>query len=198
MRNSHYTIVTTLAVLLGAPLSTSAQGVFFGAGVGAASVPRSVAPLCASARRLTGPSLSAQAGLHAKGLRFATGLDYTARPYNDAADCVPNVGIHTDSVFAPANNSVITAAGEVSFMPMNQLGLSVGAGWVPDHRSWFVSGGIGIQYRKLRGEITARRHRTSFDEVTRDFTAQGVREISRSSHTEGSWGGLIRLLLVTR
>src|SRR5688500_9985845 len=100
MRTFRYVILSTLVVLLGDPLSTSGQGVFFGAGVGAASVPRSVAPLCASARRLTGPSFSAQAGLHAKGLRFATGLDYTARPYNDAAECVPNVGIHTDSVFA--------------------------------------------------------------------------------------------------
>jgi hypothetical protein len=61
-----------------------------------------------------------------------------------------------------------------------------------------MSSGVGLQYWKIRAEIAARWHRTSFEEVTREFTGQGVREISRSSHTEDSLGGIVRLLLVTR
>jgi hypothetical protein len=103
-----------------------------------------------------------------------------------------------DSIFADATNSEVTASGDIWFLATRQLSVSVGAGWVPDGRSWYMSGGIGAQYRRIRAEITARRHRTSFDEITRDFTNPGVREISRSSHTEESWGGVARLLLVTR
>lgn len=192
-----YAITFTL-VLIGTPIGANAQRVFFGAGVGAASVPRSLAPLCGSARRLTGPTLSAQAGFHARRLRVSTGLDFTARGYKDAASCVPKAGISVDSIFAQATNSEMTASGDIWFLATRQLSVSVGAGWVPDGRSWFTSGGIGAQYRRIRAEITARRHRTSFDELTREFTNPGVREISRSSHTEESWGGVVRLLLVTR
>ena len=41
-------------------------------------------------------------------------------------------------------------------------------------------------------------HRVSLEEITREYTNPGVREISRSSHTEESWGGIGRLLFVTR
>jgi hypothetical protein len=197
-KHCRYAIMVTLAVLFGTPVCANAQRVFFGAGVGAASVPRSLAPLCGSARRLTGGNFSAQAGFHAKRLRVSTGLDFTARGYTDVASCIPKVGISVDSIFGPANTAAITAAGDVWFLATRQLSVSLGAGWVPDRDSWFTSGGIGLQYRRIRVEIAARRHRISFDEITREFTNPGVREISRSSHTEHSWGGLVRLLFVTR
>ena len=190
--------ITVVIVLIGTPIGANAQRVFFGAGVGAASVPRSLHPICRSARRLTGPTLSAQAGFHARRLRVSTALDFTARGYDDVASCVPNSGVTVDSIFAEAGNSEVTASGDIWFLATRQLSVSVGAGWVPDGRSWFASGGIGAQYRRIRVELTARRHSTSYDELTRDFTNPGVREISRSSHTEESWGGVMRLLLVTR
>jgi len=199
MQRQHcrYAITATL-VLIGTPIGANAQRVFFGAGVGAASVPRSLHPICASARRLTGPTFSAQAGFHARRLRVSTALDFTARGYDDVASCVPNAGITVDSIFAQASNSEMTASGDIWFLATRQLSVSVGAGWVPDGRSWFTSGGIGAQYRRIRAEITTRLHRTSFDELTREFTNPGVREISRSSRTEESWGGVVRLLLLTR
>ena len=199
MQTQHYRYVVALTVvLIGTPIDVNAQQVFFGAGVGAASVPRSLHPVCGSARRLSGATFSAQAGFHARRLRVSTGLDFTARGYDDVASCIPRAGISVDSIFADATNSEVTASGDIWFLATRQLSVSVGAGWVPDGRSWFMSGGIGAQYRRIRAEITARRHRTSFDEITRDFTNPGVREISRSSHTEESWGGVARLLLVTR
>ena len=191
-------MITPLVLLFGAPISAIAQRVFVGAGVGVASLPRSLAPLCGSARRLTGPTLSAQAGLSTKRIRVSTDLDVTARGYTEAADCIPKVGTSVDSIFAPANTTATTAAGNVWFLATRELNVSVGAGWIPGHRSWFTSAGVGSQYWKIRAEITARWHRTSFDEVVREFTGQGVREISRSSRTEDSWGGSVRLLLVTR
>ena len=191
-------VITTLVLLFGTPIRANAQRAFVGAGVGVASLPRSLEPLCGSARRLTGPTLSAQAGLYAKQLRLSAGLDVTARGYSEAADCIAKVGTAVDSIFAADNNTAMTAAGNVWFLATRELNVGVGAGWVPGHESWFTSGGVGMQYRRIRAEITARWHRTSFDEVVREFTGQGVREISRSSHTESSWGGSIRLLLVTR
>lgn len=192
-----YRIMVTV-VLIGTPIGANAQPVFFGAGAGAASVPRSLHPLCGSARRLTGATLSAQAGFLARRLRVSTSLDFTARGYDDVASCVPRAGISVDSIFAEATNSETTASGDIWFLATRQLSVSVGAGWVPDGRSWFASGGIGAQYRRIRAELIARRHRTSYDELTRDFTNPGIREISRSSHTEESWGWVVRLLLVTR
>ena len=197
-RHCRYAIVLILAVLFSTPIDANAQRVFYGAGAGAGSVPRSLAPLCGSARRLNGATFSAQAGFYAKRLRVSTGLDFTARGYSDAASCISKVGISVDSIFGPANTAALTTAGDVWFLATRQLSVSVGAGWIPGRDAWFTSGGVGAQYRKIRAEITARRHRTSFEEVTRDFASSGVREISRSSHTEDSWGGLARILLVTR
>jgi hypothetical protein len=193
-----YVVLAILSVQFGTPKRANAQRAFFGAGVGAASVPRSLAPLCGSARRLKGGSFSAQAGFLAKRLRVSTGLDLTARGYSDAADCVPRAGISVDSIFGPANTTALTAGGDVWFLATRQLSVGVGAGWVPGRDSWFTSGGVGAQYRKIRAEILARRHRVSFDEITREFTNPGVREISRTSHTEHSSGWLVRLLFVTR
>jgi hypothetical protein len=197
-RPTLHAITAALVLLCGAPAGAAAQRSFFGAGVGVASLPRSLTPLCGSARRLTGPTLNVLAGFHANRLRVSTGLDATARGYSDAAGCVPRVGTSVDSIFAQGTNSAVTAAGDVWLVVTRQLNLGVGAGWVPGHESWFLSGGLGSQYRKLRLELAARWHRASFEEVTRDFSVPGVREISRSSHTEGSWGGVVRLLLVSR
>ena len=195
---THRFAITAIMVLIGTPIGANAQRVFFGGGVGGASMPRSLHPICGSARRLTGPTLSAQAGFHARRLRVTTGMDFTTRGYDDVASCVPNSGITVDSIFADATNSEVTASGDIWFLATRQLSVSLGAGWVPDGRSWFASGGIGAQYRRIRAELTARRHSTSYDELTSDYTNPGVREISRSSHTEESWGGVLRLLLVTR
>jgi len=185
-------------LILGIPFCANAQRAFFGAGVGAASVPRSLAPLCGSARRLTGGSVSAQAGFNARRLRVSTGLDFTARGYSDAASCIPRAGISVDSIFGPASTAALTASGDVWFLATRQLSAGVGAGWVPGRDSWFTSGGVGAQFRKIRAEVLGRRHHVAFDEVTREFTNPGVREISRATHTEESWGWLVRLLLVTR
>jgi hypothetical protein len=197
-QHCRYVVLASLVVPFGTPKWANAQRAFFAAGVGAASVPRSLAPLCGSARRLTGGSFSAQAGFLAKRLRVSTGLDFTARGYSDAASCIPRAGISVDSIFGPANTASITAGGDAWFLATRELSVSVGAGWVPGRDSWFTSGGVGGQYRKIRAEILARRHRVSFDELTREFTNPGVREISRTSHTEHPSGWLVRLLFVTR
>ena len=200
MQKQHcrYAVLATFVTLFGTPTCADAQRVFFGAGVGAASVPRALAPLCGSGRRLNGADFSAQAGFLARLLRVSASLDYTARGYTDVASCVPRMGISVDSTFGPSNTAALTASGDGWFLATRYLSVGAGAGWVPGRDPWFTSGGIGLQYRKVRAEIVGRRHHVSFDEITREFTNPGVREISRSSHTEHSWGGLVRFLFVTR
>src|SRR5688572_21992853 len=200
MQTQHcrYAMIASLVVLISTPEGANAQRVFFGAGAGAASVPRSLEPLCGSARRLSGAAFSAQAGFDTNRLRVATSLDLTVRGYSDTAGCVPRAGISVDSLFGPSNTAALTAAGDLWFLATRQLSVGGGGGWIPGRDSWFASGGVGVQYRKIRMEIMARRHRVSFDEITREFTNPGVSEISRSSHTEESWGGIVRLLFVTR
>lgn len=103
-----------------------------------------------------------------------------------------------DSIFGPSNTAALTAGGDVWFLATKQLSVGVGAGWIPGRDSWFTSAGVGAQYRKVRTEILGRRHRVSFDEITREFSNAGVREIARSRHVEESSGWLLRLLFVTR
>lgn len=200
MKGSTRSLIVVVAtfLLLCSPGWADAQGLFFGAGVGATTIPRSLYALCRSERRMSGPSVSAQAGFRTGRLRFAAGLDATARGYEDAADCVPRTGTSTDTSFAPGSSGVVTASGDAWFHVAKHLGVSAGAGWVPNHGAWFLSTGVGAQFRKIRLEMVARRHRASFDAITREFGSGTTREIGRSSHTEGSWGGLVRLMLVTR
>src|SRR5687767_13620668 len=132
MQKQHcrYATIVSLVVVLSAPVGASAQRVFFGAGIGAASVPRSLEPLCGSARRLNGASFSAQAGFLARRLRVATSLDHTVRGYSDVAGCVPRIGISVDSIFGPHNTAATTVAGDVWFLATRQLSVGAGAGWV--------------------------------------------------------------------
>jgi hypothetical protein len=192
-----FRLATTL-VLIGTPLAASAQ-FFGGVGVGAGSVPRSLEPLCESARRLSGPTAGVQAGMISRYARISTGVNVTFTMVYSVADCVPMPpGTSTHSTFAPAGTSATTINGDVWFLPSASLNPGIGAGWVPGHDSWFMSAGIGAQFRKLRLELSARRHRTSFDDVTYDVGNQGAREISRVPRSESSWGGLATLSWVTR
>lgn len=187
----------TVAVFCASPIRANAQAVL-GVGVGAASVPRAYNPLCSSARTLVGPALSAMAGVDAGGLRFSTNVDFTSQAVNSVASCVPRQGVYVDSTFAEGKSSAVTAGGEIGLRATQHLGVSLGAGWVPGHESWFLSAGAGVQLGKLRLEAVARRHRASFDRFVREYGSGAPREISRSSHAEDSWGGIVRLLLVTR
>ena len=193
-----FAIMPALVAVIGIPVGANAQRVFFGGGVGAGSAPRSLEPLCRSARRLSGANFTVQAGFLATRLRVSTSLDRIERGYQEVAGCVPRSGITVDSTFGPSNTAAMTAAGDVWFLATRELSAGVGAGWVPGRDSWFASGGVGLQYRKIRAEFIGRRHWISFEEITREYSNPGVREISRSSHTEHSWGGLVRFLFVTR
>jgi hypothetical protein len=192
-------IFAGLVMLVVPPGSVSAQTPFVGAGIGVSSIPRSRAPLCGAARRLTGPSASGVVGIRTANVRIAAVLEATQTPVHEVASCVPlPPGLSVDSSFAEANTSAWTAGLEVSKLLAPPVHATLGAGIVPNHKSWFVSGGIGAQYRRLRLETAARWHQTSFDEVTRDVTEQGAREVDRVQKAEMSWGGSIRLVFVTR
>lgn len=180
------------------PSAAAAQQSFFGVGVGAASLPRSLEPLCGSARRLTAPTATAQGGLQTATARFATRLEFTVRGYHEEAGCVPRMGVSTDSVFKADGTTAATLSADLWLLPARPLSPAIGAGWVLGHDSWFLSAGVGGQYRRIRMEFAARWHRTAFEEVRRDFGGQGVRELSRADRVERAWGGALRILLVTR
>jgi hypothetical protein len=193
-------VIPALTLLLHIALLTdaSAQRVFVGGGVGAARVPRAQNPLCRSARTLHGANLVAQAGVEVQRLRFTGSYDFVYSGSTSVADCVPRTGIATDSLFADAGHQVSSLAAEAWYAAHPLIGLGAGIGFLPNHESWFLSAGLGTQFRFIRAEAFARRYHASFQEITRDYNQQPVVELSRESHTEASWGWTIRLLLVTR
>jgi hypothetical protein len=178
------------------PNDVRAQRMFLGGGVGAASVPRAQNPLCNSARRLNGADLTAQAGVAVKQFRLAANYDFVFSGSASVADCVPRTGIVVDSLFAEAGTETSSLSAEAWYHMHPMLGAGASIGFLPGHDSWFWGAGLSAQYRWLRAEMFARRYHASFEEITRDYDPP-VRELNRSSHTEGSWGWTVRLLLIT-
>jgi hypothetical protein len=110
-----------------------------------------------------------------------------------------NVGtVVVDSTFEPANRSA-TSFSAGAWIPVSN-GVEIGAesGIVYRRSSWFIGPAPGGQYGRVRVEAIARRHVTSFDEVTRDYGSGTTHEISRNDRSENSWGVVTRFLLLTR
>jgi hypothetical protein len=190
-------LIAVLAAGTWKPLA--AQHLFAGAGVGAATIPRAKAPLCGSARRLNGAGLTGRAGVAMRSWRaFATVEHVSTLGTRDIADCVPRSGLSVDSVFDDANFSATTIGIGASLPVTGILHVGAEAGTVLDHSSWFAGPSISAQYRSVRLEITARGYATKFEEIMRDYGPPIVFEMSRESRTETSWGGSLRLMLVTR
>ena len=188
-----------ITLVLGTPALAHSQSFFVGVGVGGQSVPRGLAGICGPARRMTGATGSLQAGLLSRYARISTSVSYTTRGYTEVASCIPlPPGIWTDSAFARGGSSVTVAGVDAWLFPSKPYNVGVGAGWVPGHDSRFLSAGLALGYSRLRLEMSARRYRTSFDEVTRNVTLQSATEISRVRRAENSWGGVMALVLVTR
>jgi hypothetical protein len=189
-------VAALVALVLAAP--ADAQHIEVAGGVNVGSIPRAENPLCRSARRLTGPGLSVRASVALGSLRLGAGVDHvTNGGVTEVADCVPRTGVSVDSVFAPAGRSATTISASAWLPALRVLRVGAEAGWVLDHSSWFVGPAVGARYRMLALEVAARRHATSFDEVTTDFGPPTVRELSRQSLVESSWGLIARLLLTT-
>ena len=187
-------IAVAIGIAPARPLA--AQQFEFGGGVNFGSVPRAENPLCRSARRLVGPGLSLRGSVAAGPVRLGASVDHvTNGGVTEVADCVPRTGISVDSVFAPAGRSATNVSAMVWFPATRVLRVGAEVGWVVDHDSWFVGPTLGAKYRMFALEVVARRHATSFEEVTTDFDPP-VREISRRSRTERSWGGIVRLMLL--
>ncbi|HEX6065654.1 MAG TPA: hypothetical protein VFZ04_15595 [Longimicrobiales bacterium] len=194
------TISTVTAALLSflvmQPLG--AQSIEFGGGVNVGSIPRAENPICRSARRLTGPGLSLRGGVGLGALRLSGTLDHvTNGGRTEVADCVARTGVSVDSVFAPAGRSATTLSASAWVPALRVLQIGAEAGWVLEHSSWFVGPAVGARYRMFAFEVAGRRYATSFDEVTTDFGPPTVRELSRESRVETSWGVIARLLLTT-
>lgn len=186
-----------VALVLSMASRLPGQGLFLEGGVNVGTAPRALEPLCGSARRLRGVGVTARGGMAAGAFRVGAALDYISRVgVRDAADCVPRIGTSVDSSFAPAGNSAATLSlgGSVA---INRL-LRVGAegGWVVGHSSWYVGPTLGVQFRRARLEVAPRWHVTAFDDITREYGSSGVRETSRTSRFERSWGAVGRLLLI--
>jgi hypothetical protein len=197
MERNPATMAALSVFLLMQPLV--AQNLEFGGGANVGSIPRAENPLCRSARRLTGPGLSLRGGIALGSLHLSGTMDHvTNGGVTEMADCVPRTGVSVDSIFAPADQSA-TTLGVTAWVPaLRVLRIGAEAGWVVDHSSWFIGPAIGARYRMFALEVAARRHATSFDEVTTDFGPPTVRELSRESRVESSWGLITRLLLTIR
>lgn len=186
--------------LVASALPASAQQVTFAAGVGIGSIPRALAPLCSGERRLNGLAATGRAGVVLRAFRFDAGLEYITRAGRyDAASCVPlPPGVFVDSSFAPAGFSA-ASVGVTAWIPS---GKTVVAGletwWILGHSSWFVGPVVGVRHGHVRLELQGRRHATSLDEVTREIGQSSGRELSREKRSEGSWGGVVRVMLSTK
>jgi hypothetical protein len=192
--------VVSAGLLIGGVIDpASAQQIVFGGGINGGSVPRAMAPLCDSARRLDGGGLSASAALVAKGMRLNANIDHVAKiGVVSVAGCVPGTGVSVDSSFAPADRSAFTLSAAAWIPVADQLDVGLETGWVIKHSSWFIGPAVGGQHRHVRAEIVGRLHINSFDEITRDFNSSPVREISRRDRSERSWGVAARVMLLTR
>jgi hypothetical protein len=192
--------VVSAGLLIGGVIDpASAQQIVFGGGINGGSVPRAMAPLCDSARRLDGGGLSASAALVAKGMRLNANIDHVAKiGVVSVAGCVPGTGVSVDSSFAPADRSAFTLSAAAWIPVADQLDVGLETGWVIKHSSWFIGPAVGGQHRHVRAEIVGRLHINSFDEITRDFNSSPVREISRRDRSERSWGVVARVMLLTR
>lgn len=127
-------------------------------------------------------------------------LEYVTRAGRyDVAGCVPRPpGVFVDSTFATAGNSA-TSVGVTAWIPTRTAVVAgIETGWVVGHSSWFVGPVVGVRYRHVRLELQGRRHATSFDEVTREYGQSSARELSRARSSEGSWGGVARVMLFTK
>jgi hypothetical protein len=183
-------------LLFAAAHPVPAQQIVAGAGLNGGRVPRALAPLCGAARNLNGVGLTGQIGLVTNSIRVIGNVDYLARiGIHDAASCIPRFGVSVDSVFDPADESATTFSADVWIPVGNGLELGAGTGIVHNHSSWFIGPLFGGQYRRWRLEGIARRHKTSFDEVTNDYGSGTTREISRNSRSESSWAFVARVLL---
>jgi hypothetical protein len=198
-------VVRTLIALLAAVLiipskaRVAAQVITVGGGVSAGSVPRALAPLCSSARRLDGWGLSGRVAFSAGVLRIGGAVDYLTR-YGamDAASCIPRSGVSVDSSFASAGRAATSLAFHTWVPVGGTLFVGAEAGSVINHASWFVGPTLGAQYRRLGVEVSARRHVTHFDEITRSYASGTTYEISRTRRSERSWGLVARLMLLNR
>ena len=176
----------------------AAQRITFGAGVNAGSIPRAMAPLCASPRRLNGGGLSATGGIALQRLRITASIDYLSNGGTmSVADCVPlPPGISVDSAYADAGSSAVSISAGGWLRVAGPLDVGAEAGWVHDHQSWFIAPGLGAQVSRVRVEAVARRHTISFGEVTREYDGVTVRELTRREDKERSWGFTVRLLIL--
>ena len=196
MIRSQTLLMTILLVFANGEL-LPAQGLILGGGLNVGTIPRALEPLCGAARRLRGIGVAARAGVATSRLQVDAKLDYVSRVgVRDAAECVPRSGMFVDSSFAPAGNSAesLGMTGWVSVNRGFQTGVEIG--WVLGRSSWFIGPVIGAQARSVRIEVAARRHVTTFDEITRDYGSGTTREIARRSVSERSWGAIVRMLLL--
>ena len=185
-----------VAISIAAARPLAAQKFEFGGGLNVGSVPRAETPLCRSARRLMGPGLSLRGAVAAGPVRLGASVDHvTNGGVTEVAGCVPRTGISVDSMFAAAGSSATNVSAMASYPVTRVLRVGAEVGWVPDHDSWFTGPMLGAKYRMFVLEVVGRRHMTSFEEVTTDFDPP-VREISRQSRTERSWGGIVRAMLL--
>lgn len=188
-----------LSVITPSTARVAAQAITVGGGVSVGSVPRALAPLCASARRLDGWGVSGRVGLTAGFLRIGGAVDYLTR-YGamDVASCIPRSGIAIDSSFSSAGRSALTVALS-AWIPVTS-GVRVGAeaGRVINHASWFVGPALGAQYRRIGVEVGVRRHLTDFDEIVRNYGSGTTHEISRTRRSEDSWGLVARFMFFHR
>ena len=189
-------LIQAAVLTLALTQAAAAQRFVVGGGLNVGSVPRAMAPLCGSARRLNGAGLTGRIGLIAKSVRVTANVDFLAAGSVSVAECVPRTGLGVDSVFEPAKRSATNFSAGVWIPVLDRVEVGAESGIVSSHASWFIGPSIGAQYGNLRLEGTLRRHTTSFDEVTREYGSGTTREISRSSQSEGSWGGTARLLFV--
>jgi hypothetical protein len=191
-------LILPILAILTAPSAAAAQSLRVAAGVGAGSIPRALHPLCGAARRLKGAAAGIRGGVNLGRFDVGASVEHVTRlGVSDAAECVPRSGLNADSVFAVAGRSATTIAlsGWSTTATIHPIRIGGEVGVVVGHSSWFVGPAVGAVLGRLRIEAAARRHVTRFDEITRDYTSNGVTEISRRPLTDAAWGGVVRLLM---
>lgn len=179
------------------------SGLFVGAGLDIASVPRALSNVCGPAGTLRGAGPEARAGFRIDRIAIVARGAFVFRPDEGASPaCVPVPdGVHTERRFAATGGSALHLDGSVRYRPSRLLPLWLGPeiGYVRNLDSRYWGAVLGVGLGKLTMEGSLRSYSVRYEAITREWQdGQVVRTLDRASARESLVGAALRLVVETR
>lgn len=200
-------VLPVVVVLAASPGAVHAQeissGLFVGAGIDIASVPRALSNVCGPAGSLRGAGPEARAGFRIDRIAIVARGAFVFRPEEGASPACPAVadGVHTERRYAATDASALHLDGSLRYRPSRLLPLWLGPeiGYVRDLDSRYWGAVLGVRRGNLTLEGSLRSYSVRYEAITREWQdGQVVRTLDRSSARESLIGAALRLVVETR